>query len=77
MKTRTRFLLISSLASLLLTLPIKPAAASLTDTTFPDLFSIFQQAFEDARAYLEELLSGTLAHFPGDLDGNISVLFKT
>jgi hypothetical protein len=71
MKSRTRFVLISSLASFLLTLPIKPASASLTDTTFTDLFSIFQQAFEDARAYLEDLLSGTLAHFPGDLDGII------
>ena len=71
MKLRTRCLLVSGLASLLLTLPIKPASASLTDTTFTDLFSIFQQAFEDARAYLEDLLSGTLAHFPGALDGVI------
>ena len=34
MKPRTRFLLISDFASLLLTLPIKSASASLTDTTF-------------------------------------------
>ena len=64
-------LLAPILATTLLLTPIKPAAASQMDTTFEDIFSIFRQAFEDAKAYIEDTVSDLLDPLPGDLDGVI------
>ena len=71
MKPRMPLAMIPLLAATLLTWPLQPAAASQVDTTFDDFFGIFRQAFEDAQAYLEEVITGHLDHLPGNLDGVI------
>ncbi len=71
MNPRLRIALVPILATTLLVAPIKPAAASQVDTTLTDIFSIFRQAFETSKTYVEQTISDLLTPLPGDLEGVI------
>jgi hypothetical protein len=68
MKPRFYLALAPILAATLLLAPLKPAAASQVDTTLDDIFGIFRQAFEDAKAYIERTVSDRLGSLPGGMD---------
>ncbi|MFQ4140572.1 hypothetical protein PGN35_030075 [Nodosilinea sp. PGN35] len=71
MNPRLRVAFVPILATTLLVAPVRPAAASQVDTTFTDIFSIFRQAFETSKTYIEQTLSGLLTPLPGDLEAVI------
>lgn len=68
MKRRFRVLIAPLLATTLLLGPVESASASQVDRLFQDIFGIFRQAFDDARAYIDQTLSEQLGELPGDMD---------